>query len=448
MAMIAMAVTVTMTARTARDVKTVNTCWCSVIGTSTSGAPALERFAAEGSEPFYRGDIAQRVCDWVRDRGGTLGTDDMAAYEPVERRPVGGVHQPEVQHRTVVGGGDRTGRGQHLVRWLRWCRRRRRNGRRRTGATGLPSSQAKFQKSCSPSWAIAAIARTGAAIYNSVTDRRSNDDFFTLKLDHNLSPNDTMFVRYLLDDSDFVQPRFFPNYTNQVINRKQVITIEERKIINSYISNEFRFGFNRATPAELVPVPAGGLSLIAGQPLGEINVTGLSPVGTDRTNPKLFYQNNVQLNDNLFVLIGRHNLKMGFTFERFQFNGRAESRTRGRLRFRSVDDLLTFTVRDLEGSDPNSDFVRGYRQSLFGGFFQDDFKLTPRLTLNLGARYEVATSPTEVNGKNANLRNITANLQQLLTLWIALRSSGRGAPGSQQRIAREGLEPGQRADRS
>ncbi len=49
---------------------------------------ALERFAAEGAEPFTRGDIAQRVCEWVRERGGTLGMDDMRAYEPIERRPV------------------------------------------------------------------------------------------------------------------------------------------------------------------------------------------------------------------------------------------------------------------------------------------------------------------------------------------------------------------------
>jgi gamma-glutamyltranspeptidase / glutathione hydrolase len=49
---------------------------------------ALERFAADGAEPFYRGDVAQRVCEWVRERGGTLGLDDMAAYEPIGRRPV------------------------------------------------------------------------------------------------------------------------------------------------------------------------------------------------------------------------------------------------------------------------------------------------------------------------------------------------------------------------
>ena len=51
-------------------------------------ANALERFAADGAEPFYRGETAQAVCDWVREGGGTLGMEDMAAYEPVEREPV------------------------------------------------------------------------------------------------------------------------------------------------------------------------------------------------------------------------------------------------------------------------------------------------------------------------------------------------------------------------
>jgi gamma-glutamyltranspeptidase/glutathione hydrolase len=51
-------------------------------------AEALERFAADGAEPFYRGEVARRVCQWVRERGGTLGMDDMAAYEPIERQPI------------------------------------------------------------------------------------------------------------------------------------------------------------------------------------------------------------------------------------------------------------------------------------------------------------------------------------------------------------------------
>jgi len=51
-------------------------------------ADALERFAAEGADPFYVGEVGERVCDWVRSRGGTLGLEDLAAYEAIEREPV------------------------------------------------------------------------------------------------------------------------------------------------------------------------------------------------------------------------------------------------------------------------------------------------------------------------------------------------------------------------
>lgn len=249
-------------------------------------------------------------------------------------------------------------------------------------------------------------APTGTAEFISTTPRISRDDFFTFRGDHTISSTDSMFVRYLFDDSSQVLPRFFPDFPNQAVNRKQVITIEERKFIGANIVNEARFGFNRSTPSELVPTPASDVSLISGRPLGEINVADLTTVGTDRTNPKLFFQNNIQLVDNFFITQGKHNLKMGVSFDRFQFNGRSESRTRGRVRFRSLADLLQFRVRDIEGSGINSDFVRGFRQSLYGFFVQDDFKPIPRLTLNLGLRYEFATAPSEVNGKIANLRNI------------------------------------------
>jgi gamma-glutamyltranspeptidase/glutathione hydrolase len=49
---------------------------------------ALERLGTEGAEPFYRGDVAAAVSAWVLDRGGTLGTSDLAAYEPIVRPPV------------------------------------------------------------------------------------------------------------------------------------------------------------------------------------------------------------------------------------------------------------------------------------------------------------------------------------------------------------------------
>ncbi|HEU0176484.1 MAG TPA: TonB-dependent receptor [Blastocatellia bacterium] len=248
----------------------------------------------------------------------------------------------------------------------------------------------------------------GSAQFIGVTPRSSNGDFFTVKVDHQLSASDSLSVRYLLDDSDVVLPRFFPQFPNQAFNRKTLATIEERKFIGANIVNEARFGFNRSTPQEQVIIPGtSSVSFIAGQPLGALDVSTLSSIGTDRTNPKLFFENDFQATDNLFINLGRNNIKVGVSFDRFQFNGDSESRTRGRLRFSTVADLLAFNVNALEGSSSGSDFRRGFRQNLVGFFIQDDFRLTPRLTLNLGVRYEVTTNPTEVNGKIANLRNAT-----------------------------------------
>jgi gamma-glutamyltranspeptidase/glutathione hydrolase len=49
---------------------------------------ALERLGADGAEPFYRGDIAATVCEWLGERGGWLSASDLAGYRAIEREPV------------------------------------------------------------------------------------------------------------------------------------------------------------------------------------------------------------------------------------------------------------------------------------------------------------------------------------------------------------------------
>ncbi|MFI5027788.1 MAG: gamma-glutamyltransferase family protein [Solirubrobacterales bacterium] len=51
-------------------------------------ADALERFGAEGAEPFYRGEVAAALSDFVLEHGGTLGSSDLASYEAIARRPI------------------------------------------------------------------------------------------------------------------------------------------------------------------------------------------------------------------------------------------------------------------------------------------------------------------------------------------------------------------------
>jgi gamma-glutamyltranspeptidase / glutathione hydrolase len=51
-------------------------------------ADALERFGAEGAEPFYEGEVAVALSGFVAEHGGTLGATDLAEYEAIERRPI------------------------------------------------------------------------------------------------------------------------------------------------------------------------------------------------------------------------------------------------------------------------------------------------------------------------------------------------------------------------
>ena len=71
----------------------------------------------------------------------------------------------------------------------------------------------------------------------------------------------------------------------------------------------------------------------------------------------------------------------------------SESRTRGRLRFRSVSDFLSGVTQQFEVAKPGSDFERHYRQNLIGIWLQDDIRATSALTLNAGVRYEFVTTP-------------------------------------------------------
>jgi gamma-glutamyltranspeptidase/glutathione hydrolase len=56
-------------------------------------ADALERLGAEGATPFYSGDIAAAIAEWVAERGGVLTGEDLAAYEVVDREPVNAAYR-------------------------------------------------------------------------------------------------------------------------------------------------------------------------------------------------------------------------------------------------------------------------------------------------------------------------------------------------------------------
>src|SRR5262249_58936318 len=109
-----------------------------------------------------------------------------------------------------------------------------------------------------------------------------------------------------------------------------------------------------------------------------------------------------------FVNHGIHSLRMGADFQRIQFNQHTTNQVGGLLTFTSLANFLQGIPSQFDFAVPGGvDPDRGFRQTLFAFFAQDDIRLRRNLTVNLGLRYEFVTVPKEVNGKISNLRRIT-----------------------------------------
>ncbi|HEY8131028.1 MAG TPA: TonB-dependent receptor, partial [Thermoanaerobaculia bacterium] len=188
---------------------------------------------------------------------------------------------------------------------------------------------------------------TGVAEFRGINPRHSKQNFAMARVDHNITDQDTAFVRYVYDKSVLDQPVNFPAFPNVVHNDKHVATVEERHLFSPTTLNELRLGMNNSKPLEDInPIdPHTDIAFVTGKAFGEINITGLTDLGTDRTNPKAFYSNVYQVTDNFSVIRGNHALKSGVNYEHFRYDGNSETRTRGRLRFRSVSDFLKGTTR-------------------------------------------------------------------------------------------------------
>src|SRR5262249_55984755 len=157
-----------------------------------------------------------------------------------------------------------------------------------------------------------------------------------------------------------------------------------------------------------IDVPAS-MSWIPGQPFGYLTITGLvTEAAGDYRLPRNDHLNTWEANDTLFLTRGRHGLRLGIEAQRLQFNQNTSSQVGGIVTFTGLENFLRGIPTSIDFAVPGKiDPVRGYRQSLFAFYAQDDIRLRRNLTVNLGLRYEFVTVPTEVNGKISNLRNVT-----------------------------------------
>ena len=232
------------------------------------------------------------------------------------------------------------------------------------------------------------------------------EDYFSVRADQKLSENDLFFVRYSFDNATTNSPNTVGTVHNDIATRNQSATLEETRIFSSTLLNTFRFGFARSKLSQidmplhpLLTDPA--VMYVPGKPLSGLSITGLAgaTVGADQ----IWIQNNFQWSDVVTYQKGRHGVKFGANITRFQSNILAATRTSGwgQLRFTSLRNMLLGVAGDFNGpigEQPPETFE--VRQSLLGFFVQDDLRLNPNFTLNLGLRYEFITVPGGRPGKS------------------------------------------------
>jgi outer membrane receptor protein involved in Fe transport len=264
---------------------------------------------------------------------------------------------------------------------------------------------------------------TGAFIFAPL--RVVHENFVTTRLDHKINDNDSLFATYMYDDSPFHAPDGFDiaQISNEVT--RHIAALGWTHVFGPAVVNTARLGYNRnavinnQTVGAIVPAAADpSLSMMPGYDIPAMITSGWS-----RTSPGLpgpfthFNWNSIQFYDDAFWTRGTHALKFGFAMENMRYNPFNLYLPNGLLRFNGKAtgngkiDLLTNQPDSIEGGLPVGVSPEGYRQTLFGGYLQDDWRLRHNLTLNVGLRYEMLTVVTEQNGKLTRRRIRKAGLR-------------------------------------
>ncbi len=246
-----------------------------------------------------------------------------------------------------------------------------------------------------------------------------------LRVDHKLNDQNNFFVRYSRYSMEYFYERMGSG-TSHVPYLFDSYQINDTHTFTNRLLNEFRLakmgrasgGYNDMRPAETIAklgvqgIPQVLIDNSTGLPSISIsNVTGLGQAANSD-----YYERTYELYDNVSYLRGRHTFKAGVNV-RSDFNTSLGWPTPGNFSFDSffsgfgLSDFLLGLPHTSRREYPRNALGPEDKSGWYTGFFaQDDFKITPRLTLNLGLRWDVTYPAVETHGLYYNVDLATGNL--------------------------------------
>ena len=259
---------------------------------------------------------------------------------------------------------------------------------------------------------------SGIALAYSNPKQHIREDFGTTRLDDNLGSKDLLFAVYTVDDSTADTPTQNPFSRINESLRAQVASIQEQHNFNSNLLNTARIGFSRAR-FSFFGFPTVDLpGWVAGRNIGAVVIGGStasngastltqagSNVGTNNSQARNLFT----LDDHIYWSHGRQQIEVGGWLQRIQSNSLLAQYQNGQASFSDLPSFLKGKVKTFTVVPQATEMA--WRVFEGAAFVDDTIKVTPRLELRAGFRFESTNGWNEALGRASNYQFIDGVIQ-------------------------------------
>lgn len=248
------------------------------------------------------------------------------------------------------------------------------------------------------------------------------------RYDWRMTDKHDLMVRYGIQNIDNYTPGTFPLVGGLIIPQKpQNLAVNVTSILSSKLLNEFRVSYGRQIHRQRGQNSGNPIAANAGVPFAPKEGSGAGfteGLGLSNTifsslseqQPWFLTVNSFQWYDGITWTQGKHNIKAGFDIRRHRADAFLGTRLNNSYNFTgqfSGDGFTDFLLGDIASSSvalaPNE--TGRFRRTILAGYVLDDWKVTPKLTLNIGLRYEYGQVPVEIGGLTPSFDPTLANGQ-------------------------------------
>ncbi|MFZ0480753.1 MAG: carboxypeptidase regulatory-like domain-containing protein, partial [Terriglobales bacterium] len=296
---------------------------------------------------------------------------------------------------------------------------------------------------------------------------RFTEDYFNANIDRQINSKNKLSGKFLFSNDPEYQaiygflganPNEVPGYGGSLSFHNRLLSLSDTHIFNSHLVNEARFGFSRireiSTPQEPFTNADFGITnpLAAQYPgLATIEVAGAFSIGSSGLADNKSVTQTWQAQDTVSYTVGRHFLRFGGEFRRYDIDFYFHAFSRGEIIFNDFADFLAgggdynppasydFSTSLLGAGVPD----RGFRASDGGWFIQDDFHVAPKLTLNAGLRLDHFGGYSEIRGRFSSFNAAAFATNTLPCTLVAPCTKGiaLGTPSQQLNPSKSDVAP-------